>query len=118
MNHAAVKIENETSVWLVPLYFVSRRFGLGEREMTQDAEAKSNLVWNIFDGEATVLDVATGNYFSLNAVATEVWQGLQEKQAPPEIARLLSTKYGIDEATAQADVKELIAELRDAKIWD
>ena len=83
-----------------------------------EAETESKLVWNVFDGEATVLDVATGNYFSLNAIATEVWQSLQENQSPDEIARMLSAKYGIDNATAQNDVNELIAELRDAKIWE
>jgi hypothetical protein len=82
-----------------------------------ETETESKLVWNVFDGEATILDVATGNYFSFDAIGTEVWQGLQDKKSSHEIACFLSEKYGIDEVTAQNDVNELIAEMRDAKIW-
>jgi hypothetical protein len=76
-----------------------------------------NVVWRVMDGEAFIVDVGTGAYFSLNGVGTEIWMLLQEMRSESEIAQTLSAKYGIDAATAANDVAELAAELRDARVW-
>ncbi len=82
-----------------------------------DANNNPNLVWNTFDREAVILDVSSGDYFSLNPIATEVWQALHEGQSLDQIAAQIATKYEIDTATARADIDELLDQLRHTKLW-
>ncbi|BCM93393.1 hypothetical protein IAD21_05284 [Abditibacteriota bacterium] len=83
----------------------------------ENERANPNLVWNTFDEEATILDVSTGNYFSLNPVATEVWNGLHQGRSQDEIVEIIAQKYETDPEMVKADVIELIAELRESKLW-
>lgn len=81
------------------------------------AEASSNLIWRVVDDEALILDLSTGIYFSLNPVATEVWQGLQAGQSLAQISGDISQRYGIGEESARADVNQFAEELRQMKLW-
>ena len=69
------------------------------------------------DEEAFIVDVDTGDYFSLNRVGTDIWMLLQERRSEQEIARTISAKYAVDVETASSDVAALTAELRDARMW-
>jgi len=69
------------------------------------------------DDEALILDLSTGIYFSLNPVATEVWQGLQAGQSLAQISGDISHRYGIGEDNACADVNQFAEELRKMKLW-
>lgn len=80
-------------------------------------EAAARLVWRVLDDEAVILDLSTGYYFSLNPVATEIWTQLQAGDSPASIVAAIAAQYGIDAATVQADVDELLAELRAAELW-
>lgn len=75
------------------------------------------LVWNIVDGEAMILDVTSGDYFSLNPVATEIWVLLQQGSSREEIVRRIARKYASDEATVEGDFAELLADLHASRLW-
>ncbi len=83
----------------------------------ENERANPNLVWNTFDEEAMILDVSSGDYFSLNPVATDVWNGLHQGQSQEEIVQTIAQKYETDSELVEADVAELIAELRESKLW-
>lgn len=63
-----------------------------------------------------MLDVATGDSFSLNRVATDVWLLLQQNLAIPEIVARVAAKYAADPAMVQRDVDELMVELRATRL--
>lgn len=69
------------------------------------------------DDEAILVDVDTGDYFSMNRTGTEIWTLLQKHVSEREIASTISAKYGVDEQKALADIAALTAELRDARMW-
>lgn len=79
--------------------------------------AARKLVWKVVDDEAFIVDLDSGDYFSLNAVGTQVWLLLQQQMPESAIAEAISAKYGVDVATAARDVAELTADLRDARVW-
>ncbi|HTR64561.1 MAG TPA: PqqD family protein [Terriglobales bacterium] len=83
-----------------------------------NAVASSNLIWRIVDDEALILDLSTGVYFSLNPVATEVWQGLQAGHSITQITADVATTYGVAEDTVCKDVEHFVDELRQAKLWE
>jgi Coenzyme PQQ synthesis protein D (PqqD) len=83
-----------------------------------NAIAGSNLVWRIVDDEALILDLSSGVYFSLNPVATEVWQGLQAGYSLSQIAAEVAHSYGVAEDTVRDDVEHFVEDLKQAKLWD
>ncbi len=78
----------------------------------------SNIIWSIVDGEAVLLDTSSGHYFSLNPLATEIWEYLRRGDSIPHIVGMIAGKYRVEEEIVRRDVSELIGELRAAKLWD
>jgi Coenzyme PQQ synthesis protein D (PqqD) len=75
--------------------------------------APAHLVWSELDDEIIVLDTSSGDFYSLNKTATEVWKALEAKTPVEQIAAGLASRYGIDPAQAMADVLELTREFQD-----
>jgi Coenzyme PQQ synthesis protein D (PqqD) len=76
-----------------------------------------DVLWRVVGEEALLLDTVSGNYFSLDPIATEIWVKLTEGEPPEQIAAALSKKYSIEEDRARSDVDDLVSEMRDADIW-
>jgi hypothetical protein len=76
-----------------------------------------DVLWRVVGEEALLLDTVSGNYFSLDPIATEIWVKLTEGESPEQIAAAMAKKYSIEEDRARNDVDELVAEMRDADIW-
>ena len=76
-----------------------------------------NLIWRLVDGEAILLDTATGYHFSLDPLGTEIWQALQARESVDDIVARIARKYGTDEATVRADVTDFMNDLQSAKLW-
>ena len=72
----------------------------------------SDVVFRDLDGEAVILDLATGTYFGLNAVGTRVWHLLEAGHEPEAIVDALASEYAADRATIAADVAALLDALR------
>lgn len=62
--------------------------------------------------EIVALDVARGQCFGMNEVASAVWRMLAEPKSIDEICDALSTDYDVDAATCQAEVRHLMSELQ------
>jgi hypothetical protein len=76
-----------------------------------------DLLWRIVGDEALLLDTASGNYFSLDPIGTEIWKRLNYGEAIDDIAPDIARRYGMDETQVREDVDDLLIELRDAGAW-
>lgn len=63
------------------------------------------------DGEAVLLDLAAGRYFSLNATGLRIWTLLGEGCGVGDIHDRLAQEYALEVAQIAADVSELCAAL-------
>ena len=81
------------------------------------SNGSSDILWSVVDSEAVVLDTRSGHYFSLNPIATEIWNQLHEGGSVSQIVQTVAAKYGVGVAIVQRDVTELIEELRGARLW-
>lgn len=81
-------------------------------------KAKPNITWRVVDGEALILDLNSGHYFSLNPVATEIWEALQSGAEVPLIIQTVSVKYKIEARVVENDLHELITDLRLCRLWE
>ena len=64
-------------------------------------------------GEAIVIDLNTGSYYSLNETGTWLWENLDGQRNVGELSQELATACGIPEQneSVQADLIELLANL-------
>jgi hypothetical protein len=71
-----------------------------------------DVVFRNLDGEAVILDLATGTYFGLNEVGTRIWQLVDEGRDLPQIVDTVSAEYEADRETIAHDVRKLLDDLR------
>jgi ornithine carbamoyltransferase len=64
------------------------------------------------DGEIVVLNPDTGACYGLDAIATQIWTSLAEPGSVRGICARLLERYDVDRATCEAQVLDLIEQLR------
>ncbi len=84
--------------------------------MQSEPTPNPNLIWRVVDGEAILLDTATGYHFSLDPIGTEVWQGLQGGESLDAIVARIAKTYGAEPDVVRNDVSEFLNELKSAKL--
>ena len=70
-----------------------------------------DVVFRDLEGEAVILDLASGTYFGLNEVGTRVWQMIDEGRDTAQIVDVVAAEYQADRATIAQDVARLIDSL-------
>ncbi len=70
-----------------------------------------NATFQTVAGEAILIDLQTGKYFSLNRVGTEFWEMLDGEQSLAQHAAALATKYNADAEMVTTDLTELAEKL-------
>jgi hypothetical protein len=89
-----------------------------DHRQSENGRGKPNITWRVVDGEALILDLNSGYYFSLNPVATEIWEALQSGADIPRIVQTISLKYQADARVVEHDLSELITDLRSCRLWE
>lgn len=71
----------------------------------------SDVVFRELEGEAVILDLASGRYFGLNAVGTRVWALLDAGTPVDQIVSTLADEYEAEREQIARDVAALIDDL-------
>ena len=66
------------------------------------------------DGEMVLLDMASENYFGLDAVGSDIWQSLQEGKTLQETNDALIEMYDVSPEQLKKDIVEFVQKLVDA----
>ncbi len=66
----------------------------------------------VVEGEAVIIDLASGVYYSLDAPGALVWAMLERHHSEASVAAELASRFGVDEDRAGADVARLISSLQ------
>lgn len=67
-------------------------------------------------GETIIVNLASGHYFSLQATAVEVWNGLERGDAAESIVHELEHRYEAKDGEIEAAVKKLIEDFAGAEL--
>jgi hypothetical protein len=70
-----------------------------------------DVIFRELEGEAVLLDLASGRYFGLNAVGTRIWMLLESGSTVAAAAAALAAEFEADAEQIARDVDELVAEL-------
>jgi hypothetical protein len=69
------------------------------------------VISEIIDGEAVMINLTTGNYYSLNESGAAAWTAIEAGASVGDLVELLSARYEGDRAEIQSAVERLIDEL-------
>lgn len=64
-----------------------------------------------FDGEVVLLDLAGGEYYALDAIGAQLWDGLGTGQSVEDVAAWVADAYDVAFERALADLVALADEL-------
>jgi hypothetical protein len=70
-----------------------------------------DVVFRDLEGEAVILDLASGTYFGLNAVATRVWRLLDEGRPFASIVDAIAEEFEAARGDVERDVAALLEDL-------
>lgn len=68
------------------------------------------------DDESVILNIEEGMYYGLNAVASRVWELVQQPRTVREICDRLMSEYEIEESSCTRDVLQLLEQLHRWKL--
>ena len=70
-----------------------------------------HVVAEVIDGEAIVVNLDSGNYFSLRETATSIWQALVAGNTSPEVSRMMGREYAGEPDAIKAAIQTFIERL-------
>jgi len=79
-------------------------------QKTAYSRNQSTLTGGLHD-QLVMLDIQKGKYFSLNPVATRIWQMLDKPLTLDEICKRLLEEYEVEPIQCRQDVEEYINEM-------
>lgn len=71
----------------------------------------NEVVSKILDGEAVIINLTTGVYYSTAGTGASIWQWIEAGRSGEELAAALAASYEVDDETARRDVTRLLGEL-------
>lgn len=79
--------------------------------MTRSFAIAPNVISEVVDGEAVLLDLRSGTYFALNRVATRIWELLQLGAAETALRTTLLNEFDVADEALENDVNVWLREL-------
>jgi hypothetical protein len=82
-----------------------------DRDQRTGYTRKSRTITGRLHDELVMMDMEQGKYFSLNPVATRIWDLLEKEMTPEELCSLLIEEYEVDESRCLKEVAEHLDEM-------
>ncbi len=75
-----------------------------------------DIVGRVVDGEAIIINLATGLYYYSRGVGAVMWEAVQAGAPPQDIVSLVCKKFDVEADVAAADVEAFINTLLDEQL--
>lgn len=82
------------------------------------AKRETEFVETEIDGEAVVMSLASGDFFSLKDTALAIWQAIDGKTGRAALIAALAADYGVAEAAIASEVGDFIERAKAAGLVD
>lgn len=70
----------------------------------------------VMDGEAILINLDTGAYYSMDNVGAVIWQFIDERRSVEEMLAGITAQYDVSAAQAESDILRILGELVDEKL--
>lgn len=84
--------------------------------VTRYGISKPQIIREQFDEEVVIVDLDSGNYYSLSGAGGEVWSGLEKGASQPEIVARLRVLYDAEETEIISAIGSLLSELQSEEL--
>ena len=71
----------------------------------------ADVAGEVIDGEAVIINLATGVYYSMDRVGARCWEALAAGHSPDEVVEAVLAAYGVDRDSAAADIARVVEAL-------
>ena len=85
-------------------------------DFNQKVEFPDTVFAQEVDGEMVLLDMVSENYFGLDAVASDIWQLLQEDKTLQESHDALLEMYDVSADQLRSDLESFVNKLVESKL--
>lgn len=68
------------------------------------------------DGEIVMMSIERGEYYGMDAVASEIWHMLDQAIRVADICAVLCEKFDVDESVCREDVLDFLEQIAERKI--
>ena len=75
------------------------------------APNKNEITSKVMDGEAIMINLANGIYYSMDKVGGTIWEGVEREQRLDQILQSIVTAYEVSEEEARKDLENLVRQL-------
>jgi hypothetical protein len=80
---------------------------------TRLAKDSSQIIERVVAGEALLINLASGDYYSLDSVGTKIWENIDGHRTVEDLADLICAEYNADKGQVVVDVQRLVEHLAD-----
>jgi hypothetical protein len=77
---------------------------------------RDDVVSKVIEGEAIVINLSNGIYYSMDGVAGLIWNLIAEVRSLDEILGAIMARYDVTRSQAESDVNHLVAQLLEEKL--
>ena len=71
-----------------------------------------HVIHEIIDGEAVLVSMETGSYYSIDNVGAAIWSHIENGLSLPQIIEAVASQYTGDQTQIEAGVNQLVAQLQ------
>jgi hypothetical protein len=82
-------------------------FALTQRLQVREEEVAAK----VMDGEAIIINLATGNYYSMDKTGGLIWEMIQAGHTLDETLSAITARYDVSQEQAQTHLEQLVREL-------
>lgn len=79
-------------------------------------DRKGDVQWTVMEGEAVILNLATGIYYTLDRIGTVIWQEWAAGKALEEIVEVVCARFDGDTDGIRGDIEELLAHFKQEQL--
>lgn len=76
----------------------------------------SDVAAKVIDGEAIIINLGNGLYYSLAGIGAEIWTLIEDERSLGEMAAILGARYAVRDADVAGDLERLAQELLDENL--
>ncbi len=87
--------------------------------MSSDIRFRINrprVVYEVMDDEVVIIDFDTGNYYSLEKVAADIWAMIEAGASLPEMVEALTGRYAGDSTVIDSAARQFVAQLQSEQL--
>ncbi|HNS01137.1 MAG TPA: PqqD family protein [Anaerolineae bacterium] len=77
------------------------------------AKDSDQIIERVVAGEALLINLANGDYYSLDGVGTVIWENIDGRRTVDDLANIVTEEYNADKDQVVADVLRLVGQLTD-----